>query len=136
MTVEVNEMQEKKLTEKIVDFGKDSVCLGLGVVDVVQENVQELFKRGNDYRHNLIERGTKVREKNINRMNEFVEKPQSVAKDTFKKASDTFDKYSEEVLTRIHVPTVDQFETISKKVASVDKKLDKVIKENTAAERI
>jgi hypothetical protein len=136
MTVEVKEMQEKKFTTRVVDFGKDSFCMGLGVVDVVQENVQDMFKRGKEYRHNLIERGRKMADENRNRVTELVEKPQTAAKDTVKKAGDTFDKYSEEVLTRIHVPTVDQFETISKKVASVDKKLDKVIKENAAAERI
>lgn len=136
MTVEVKEMQEKNFATKIVDFGKDGFYLGLGVVDVVQENVQELVKRGKDYRHNLIERGSKMADENRGRVNELVEKPQNVAKDTVKKAGETFEKYSEEVLTRIHVPTTDQFEVISKKVSSVDKKLDKVIKENAAVERI
>lgn len=136
MVAEVKEMQEKNFAGKVIEFGKDGFYLGLGVVDVVQENVQELVKRGKNYRHNLIERGEKMADHNKERVSELVEKPQSVAKDTVKKATDTFDKYSEEVLTRIHVPTADQFETITKKVASVDKKLDKVIKENASAERI
>lgn len=136
MTVEMNEVQSKNLADKVIGFGKDGLCLGLGLVDVVQENVQEFFNRGNEYRHELIERGERKRSANLDRVKELVEKPQTAAVDTFKKAGETFEKYSEEVLTRIHVPTTDQFADISKKVASVDKKLDKVIKENAAAERI
>jgi polyhydroxyalkanoate synthesis regulator phasin len=136
MTANIEAVQDKKLAEKVVEFGKDGFYLGLGVVDVVQENVQELVKRGKNYRHNLIERGEKMADENRGRVNELVEKPQTMAKDTVKKAGETFDKYSEEVLTRIHVPTTDQIDTMNKKVMSVDKKLDKVIKETAAAERI
>ena len=58
------------------------------------------------------------------------------AKDTYKKAGETFDKYSEQVLTRVHIPTADVIETMTKKVNAVDRKLDKLIKENAAAEKI
>ena len=73
---------------------------------------------------------------NRDRVNELVEMPQTVAKDTVKKANDTLDKYSEQVLTRVHLPTVEQIETMTKKVGSVERKLDKVIKENAAAQQI
>jgi polyhydroxyalkanoate synthesis regulator phasin len=97
---------------------------------------RNLSNEARNYRHNLIERGEKMADENRGRVTELVEKPQTMAKDTVKKAGETFDKYSEEVLTRIHVPTTDQIDTMNKKVASVDKKLDKVIKEAAAAERI
>ena len=136
MTENIEQVNGKTLTNKVVDFGRDSVYLGLGVVSLVQENVQELVKRGKDYRHTLVERGEKLAEENRGRVNEFVEKPQAVAKDTVKKASETLDKYSEQVLTRVHIPSVEQIETVTKKVNSVDRKLDKVIKENAAAQQI
>ena len=136
MTENLEQVNGKTLTAKVVDFGRDSVYLGLGVFSLVQENVQELVKRGKDYRHTLVERGEKVAEENRGRVNEFVEKPQAVAKDTVKKASETLDKYSEQVLTRVHIPSVQQIETVTKKVNSVDRKLDKVIKENAAAQQI
>ena len=130
------ETNVKTFTDKVVQLGRETFYLGLGVVDVVQENVQELVKRGRDYRHTLVERGEKMADENRGRMNELVEKPQSVAKDTVKKANETLDKYSEQVLTRIHVPTVEQIENMTKKVGSVERKLDKVIKENAAAQQI
>lgn len=136
MSEKIEIVNEKKLTDKVIEFGRDGVYLGLGVVSVVQENVQELVKRGKEYRHNLVERGEKLAEENRGKVTELVEMPQSMAKDTYKKAGETFDKYSEQVLTRVHIPTADVFETMTKKVNSVDRKLDKLIKENAAAEKI
>lgn len=126
----------KTLSDKVVEFGRESFYMGLGVVSIVQENVEELVKRGKEYRHTLIERGEKMAKDNKDRVNELVEMPQTVAKDTVKKAGDTFEKYSEQVLTRVHVPTSDQIEAMTKKVHSVERKLDKVIKENAAAQQI
>ena len=134
--VEQVEQNFKTMTDKVMDFGRDSIYMSLGVVSVVQENVQELVKRGKDYRHTLVERGEKLAEENRGRVTDLVEMPQTVAKDTVKKAGDTLDKYSEQVLTRVHIPTVEQIEAMTKKVTSVDRKLDKVIKENAAAQQI
>lgn len=124
------------LTDKVVEFGKDGVYLGLGVVSVVQENLQDLVKRGREYRRTLIERGNKMAEENRGRVTELVDAPQTMAKDTVKKAGETFDKYTEQVLTRAHIPTSEQIDDMTKKVNAVDKKLDKVIKENAAAQKI
>jgi len=136
MTEHVEMTNVKTLTDKVVELGRETLYMGLGVVDVVQENVQELVKRGKDYRHTLVERGEKMAKENRGRVEDLVEMPQTVAKDTVKKANEAFDKYSEQVLTRVHVPTVEQIETMTKKVGSVERKLDKVIKENAAAQQI
>ncbi len=136
MTEKIEIVNEKKLTDKVVEFGRESLYFGLGIVSVVQENVEELVKKGKEYRHNLVERGEKLADENKDKVSELVEMPQSMAKDTYKKAGETFDKYSEQVLTRVHIPTADIIETMTKKVNAVDRKLDKLIKENAAAEKI
>ena len=136
MTEKIEIVNEKKLTDKVVEFGRESLYFGLGIVSVVQENVEELVKKGKEYRHNLVERGEKMADENKDKVSELVEMPQSMAKDTYKKAGETFDKYSEQVLTRVHIPTADIIETMTKKVNAVDRKLDKLIKENAAAEKI
>ena len=56
MTEQVEVVNGKTLVDKVVGFGRDSFYMGLGVVDVVQENVQKLVERGQDYRHTLVER--------------------------------------------------------------------------------
>ena len=136
MTEQVEMVNGKTLVDKVVTFGRENVYMGLGVLDVVQEHAQKWFDRGMEYRHTLVERGEKMAKDNRVRFNDLVEMPQTVAKDTVKKANETLDKYSEQVLTRVHLPTVEQIETMTKKVGSVERKLDKVIKENAAAQQI
>ena len=136
MTEQVEMVNGKTLVDKVVTFGRENVYMGLGVLDVVQEHAQKWFDRGMEYRHTLVERGEKMAHENRGRVNELVEMPQTVAKDTVKKANETFEKYSEQVLTRAHIPTAEQIEHMTKKVGSVERKLDKVIKENAAAQQI
>lgn len=136
MSEKIEIVEQKTVTDKVVELGRDSLYLGLGVVSVVQENLQELVKRGKEYRVNLVEKGEKFAGENKDKVSELVETPQSMAKDTYKKATDTFEKYSEQVLTRVHIPTSDAIDTMTKKVNAVDRKLDKLIKENAAAEKI
>ena len=128
--------ETKKVTDIVVKFGRESFYMGLGVVSVVQENVEKLVERGKEYRHNLVERGEKMADENRGKVTELVEMPQTMAKDTYKRAGETFDKYSEQVLTRVHIPTADMIDTMTKKVSAVDRKLDKVIKENATAQKI
>jgi len=132
----VNEEKVNKQVEQVMKFGRETMYMGLGVVSLLQENADKLVKRGMDYRDNLIERGEKMADENRGKVTDLVEMPQSMAKDTVKKATETFDKYSEQVLTRVHIPTAHQIETMTKKVNSVDRKLDKVIKENASAQQI
>lgn len=143
MAEKVELLNEQNLTDKLmgygdklVDMGRDGLYLGLGVVSVVQDNVQEMVEKGKKYRVDLIGRGEKLANDNRDKVNELVEKPQAVAKDTYKKAGETFDKYSEQVLTRVHIPTSDVIDTMTKKVNAVDRKLDKLIKETQAQEKI
>ncbi len=136
MSEKIEIVEQKTVTDKVVELGRDSLYLGLGVVSVVQENLQELVKRGKEYRVNLVEKGEKFAGENKDKVTELVETPQAMAKDTYKKATDTFEKYSEQVLTRVHIPTSDAIDTMTKKVNAVDRKLDKLIKENAAAEKI
>lgn len=132
----VNEEKVNEQVEQVMKLSRETMYMGLGVVSLVQENVEKLVKRGKEFRHNLIERGEKMADENKGKVTDLVEMPQTMAKDTVKKASETFDKYSEQVLTRVHIPTAHQIETMTKKVSSVDRKLDKVIKENAAAQQI
>jgi polyhydroxyalkanoate synthesis regulator phasin len=132
MADKIEIVNEKNLTDKVIDLGRESVYMGLGVVSLVQDSVEMLVKRGKDYRHNLVERGEKLAQENKG----LVEMPQDMAKDTYKKANEMFDKYSEQVLTRVHIPTSDNIDTMTRKVNAVDRKLDKMIKETATAEKI
>ena len=133
MTENIEVLNEKNLTDKVVEVGRGGLYLGLGIVSVVQESVQALVKRGQAYGHDLVERGEKMANENREKVTELVEMPGTMAKDTARKANDAFDKYSEQMLTRVHIPTAGQIESMTRKVSAVDRKLDKAIKENAAA---
>lgn len=136
MADKIEIVNEKNLTDKVIDLGRESIYMGLGVVSLVQENVEKLVEMGMEYRHNLVERGEKMAQENKGKVEELVEMPQDMAKDTYKKANEMFDKYSEQVLTRVHIPTSGNIDTMTKKVNAVDRKLDKMIKETATAEKI
>ena len=132
MADKIEIVNEKNLTDKVIDLGRESVYMGLGVVSLVQDSVEMLVKRGKDYRHNLVERGEKLAQENKG----LVEMPPDMAKGTYRQATAMFDKYSEQVLTRVHIPTSDNIDTMTRKVNAVDRKLDKMIKETATAEKI
>ncbi|MBP6786102.1 MAG: phasin family protein [Candidatus Promineofilum sp.] len=136
MADKVEIVTEKNLTDKVINLGRESIYMGLGVVSLVQESVEKLVERGMEYRHNLVERGEKMAQENKGKVEELVEMPQDMAKDTYKKANEMFDKYSEQVLTRVHIPTSGNIDAMTKKVSAVDRKLEKMIKETAAAEKI
>ncbi len=47
MADKVEIVDGKKITDKVIEFGREGLYMGLGVVSVVQENVQELARMNN-----------------------------------------------------------------------------------------
>jgi polyhydroxyalkanoate synthesis regulator phasin len=77
----------------------------------------------------LEDRGEKFSEKRREQLNEEVDKRQGQFKELSGKASDSFDKYSEVVLTHVNIPTSEDIESLSKQVSSLSRKVDKVNKD-------
>lgn len=102
---------------------------GLGVVGMAQDQVKELWKSGDDFAGKLVERGETLAKGGRERVDNVVETRQGQVKGVTDKAGETFDKYTDAVLTRAHIPTADDIDALSKKLNSLNRKLDKVIKE-------
>ncbi len=132
--IEIVEEQNENILQPVLNFGRKAMYLGLGTVGVAGDSVKKAFSKSGEYSDKLIERGETLATDTRGRVAKFVENPQDVAKDTVKKAGDTFDKYSEQVLTRVHIPTSDDIDSVTKKVASIERKLDKAIKDGIATE--
>lgn len=135
MMEQVENVQEKaqSVFEPVVEFGRKGLHFGLGAVGMVGDSFVSVYHKSGEYTEKLIERGEKLSADTRERVSKLAEDRQNVAKDTVKKAGDTFDKYSEQVLTRAHIPTSEDIDSVTKKVASLERKLDKAIKE-TATE--
>lgn len=132
--IEIVEEKSETVFEPVMKWGRKAMYLGLGVVGVAGDTVVDVVAKSGDYSEKLIERGERVAKDTRQRVSHLAEDRQDIAKDTVKKAGDTFDKYSEQVLTRVHIPTSEDIDTVTKKVASIERKLDKAIKESAVSD--
>ncbi len=131
MMQQFENVQDKALSivEPVREFGRKSFYFGLGTVGMAFDGAKNVYAKSEEYSGKLVERGEKVATNTRERVDGMTEEPQAFVSDTVKKAGDTFGKYSEQVLTRVHIPTSEDLETVSKKVSAMDRKLDKAIKE-------
>jgi polyhydroxyalkanoate synthesis regulator phasin len=134
LDVEIEEMEEAKprLFKKAASAVRSSMMVGMGAVDLTQEKVMDLWGKTLDWMGDLEERGEKYSEKRREQLNEEVDKRQEQLKGLSGKASESFDKYSEVVLTHVNIPTSEDIESLSKQVSSLSRKVDKVNKEQKA----
>lgn len=120
-----------------------AVLVGLGAADYVREEMTDLMNDSVLFTNKLAERGGTVAKDGrtrVNtmtkdgreRVNTLTEKPQSRAKGAARKAEEAFDKYTEQVLNRINVPTAREIEAVDKKLTTLSRKLDKVAKTETS----
>jgi polyhydroxyalkanoate synthesis regulator phasin len=131
LDVEIEELEEAKagLFKKAAGAVRSSMMVGMGAVDLTQEKVMNLWGKALEMVGELEDRGEKFSEKRREQLNEEVDKRQGQFKELSGKASDSFDKYSEVVLTHVNIPTSEDIESLSKQVSSLSRKVDKVNKD-------
>lgn len=132
--IEIVEEKAQAVMEPVMKFGRKAMYFGLGTVGVFSDTVKDVFAKSGEYSDKVIERGEKLSTETRDFVVKMAEGRQDMAKDTVKRAGDTFEKYSEQVLTRVHIPTSEDIDTVTKKVASIERKLDKAIKDGAAVE--
>lgn len=131
MMQQFENVQDKAVSfvEPVLNFGRKSFYFGLGTVGMAYDNARNVLAKSEEFSGKLVERGEELFTTTRERVDGMTEEPQAFVNDTVKKAGDTFDKYSEQVLTRVHIPTSEDLDVVSKKIAAMDRKLDKAIKE-------
>lgn len=135
LDVEIEEYEEagENLFEKVAGTVRTTVMVGIGAADLTQEKIVKLWSGGIGFVGDLAERGESVSEERRDQVTDRVEKRQEQIKDLSEKAGESFDKYSEAVLTRANIPTSEDIEGLSKQVSSLSRKVDKVSKEQQKA---
>ena len=135
LDVEIEEYEEAgpSLFEKVAGTVRSSMMIGIGAADMTQEKILNLWGGTLKFIGELEERGESVSEERREQIGGEVDKRQEQIKDLGGRAGDSFDKYSEAVLTRVNVPTSEDIEGLSKQVSSLSRKVDKVSKEQKAA---
>jgi poly(hydroxyalkanoate) granule-associated protein len=101
-----------------VDAVRKVLLASIGAVALAQEEIDDFVNR-------LIERGEIAEKDGKKLVNEVMEKRKKKAK----KAEGEFNKQMEEVMGKMNVPTKDDIDALSKKVAELSKKVDELKKE-------
>jgi poly(hydroxyalkanoate) granule-associated protein len=128
------EMAQERATgvyEMVSDMAQKAMLVGLGAVDFVREEVTDLINDSSQFTNKLVERGETVAKDGRERANTMVEKPQARVKHVAHKAEERFDHYTEWVLSRINVPTSREIGAVDKKLAALNRKLDRIARLET-----
>ena len=135
LDVEIEELEEAKqsLFSKAAGMVRTTMMVGFGALDLTEEKVSNIWGSAHGFVNDLEERGENFSKKRREQINEEVDRRQEQFKDLSGKATESFDKYSEAVLTRVNIPTADDIEGLSKQVSSLSRKVDKVSKEQKEA---
>ncbi len=126
--IEVEQERVKNAYETVYNTAHKVVLAGLGLFSLAQEELGDLFERGEEFTNKLIERGTDVEKDGREMFNKMMKEQRKQVQKTVDKAEDRVGSYSEEILNRFNVPTAGDIEDLSKKVASLSRKVDRLRK--------
>lgn len=135
MTEQTQEMQEKKETvvTRLVDAVHKTFLAGLGAASMAQDGLKKGFDNSSEFAGKLVERGEKISNERREQATAEVEKREEQAKDMGKnltgRVGETYNEFSTAALHRINVPTSEDIEALSKQIAALDRKIDRVRKE-------
>ena len=133
--VEVVENGSNAFT-RVGDLVHKTFMVGLGTVGLVQDELVKIWDDSGAFIEKLEERGESMskdgREKldaQREKLNSQIETRQDQVKDLGSKANETIEKASGTVLTTVNVPTSDDIQDLSKQISALNRKVDKVRKE-------
>jgi poly(hydroxyalkanoate) granule-associated protein len=118
--IEVTETVEEN-GNVLVDNGRKVVLAGLGVVTLAQEELTQLFK-------NLVERGTTTEQKTRKMVSKQVQTRQKEVRKATKRVESKVEKRFEDVLHRMNIPSKNDIEKLSRKVTTLNKKVNELSK--------
>lgn len=118
--IEIIETVEEK-GSVLVDNGRKVVLAGLGVVTLAQEELTQLF-------NDLVDRGAKTEQKTRKLVNKQVQTRQKEARKASKRVESEVEKRFEDVLHRMNVPSKNDIEKLSRKVSTLNKKVNELSK--------
>jgi poly(hydroxyalkanoate) granule-associated protein len=121
---------------RIGDMAVKTLMVGLGTVGFAQDELRKIWEGSSSLVGKLEERGESMSEtgrERLNRQRETltnqVESRQEKVKDLSAKANESFEKASGAVLTLANVPTAEDIQNLSKQIGSLNRKVDKLRKE-------
>ncbi len=105
----------------LVENGRKVILAGVGVVTLAQEELTQLF-------NNLVERGTTTEEKTRKMVNKQVESRQKEVRKATNRVESEIEKRFEDVLHRMNIPSKSDIDKLSRKVTTLNKKVNDLSK--------
>lgn len=121
-TVEINEeVVEEKERSPLFEMARRVLLAGVGAVALAQEEVEAFVNK-------LVERGEIAEKDGRKLIKEMMDKRRKKAESVVEEVSDDMDQRIETMLHRMNVPTKGDIEALSKKIATLTKKVDELKK--------
>ncbi len=110
----------------LAGMAQDQLTGAMGNLGNVQDELMRFFG-------DLVERGEAVENVNRKRVNDFVGDFRSQAKETATSVETDLNQQMSDLVTRLNVPTKDEFATLTRKLDNLNRKLNKMQKEQMEA---
>lgn len=134
--VENGQENGANLISLVGDIAVKTVLVGLGTVGYAQDEFKKIWQESGSFVHKLEERGESMSnsgrerlEQRRENLNSQIGARQEKVKELGSKTNETIEKASGAVLTLANVPTSEDIQTLSKQISSLNRKVDKMRKE-------
>ncbi len=135
MTEQLQDVQENEATmvTRVFDVAHKTFLAGLGAAGMAQDGLKKGFEGGNEFAGKLVERGETISIERREQVTAETEKRQGQAKDLGQNVTgavgETYNQFSTAALNRMNVPSSDDIQDLSKQIDALNRKVDKVRKE-------
>ena len=135
MTEQLQDVQENEATmvSRVFGVAHKTFLAGLGAASMAQDGLKKGFEGGNEFAGKLVERGETISNERREQVTAEAGKRQEQAKDLGQNVTgavgETYNQYSTAALNRMNVPSGDDIQDLSKQIGALNRKVDKVRKE-------
>jgi len=135
MAEQTQELQEngENVASRVFGIVHKTFLVGLGTAGMAQDVVKKSWENGHEFAGKLVERGETMSNERRQQIDNRVEKRQEQVKDLGsdlnQKVGDSYNQVTNAALNRMNVPSRTDVQDLSKQINALNRKVDKVRKE-------
>ena len=135
MAEQTQELQEngENVVSRVFGMAHKTFLVGLGAAGMAQDGVKKGWEGGNEFAGKLVERGETMSNERRHQIDNRIEQRQTRVKnlgsDLNQKVGDSYSQATNAALKSMNVPSRTEVQDLSKQINSLNRKVDKVRKE-------
>jgi len=135
MAEQTQELQEngESIMNRVFGVAHKTFLVGLGAAGMAQDGVKKSWESGNGFVGKLVERGEAMSNERRQQIDNRIEQRQARVKDLSsglnQKVEDSYNQVTNAALKSMNVPSRTEVQDLSKQINSLDRKVDKIRKE-------